>query len=550
MSESDTPIESHSMDPTVELPPSSTSGGAGLVGHIDLVEGNCGGMSDEIRALLHCRLRSASFMLFLGFSVILAWRLIGLPLGLPTDNWALVNLIFVTAVLGINGLSLCRKCSPRMSILRLKELLVFGLPACFLLQIEYIIMTDLAAQKIALPNPAAMWLLLIFTYALFIPNSWRRAALFLLPFAIAPLAMLCALAVMNTSIQQSLLAKPSFVVELALMMVIGYLVAVAGSYTIGTLRREAYEARQFGQYQLREKLGSGGMGEVFLAEHQLMKRPCAIKIIRPEKAGDPKVLARFAREVRTIAKLTHWNSVDIFDYGRSKDGTFYYVMEYLPGMNLQDLVRQHGPLPPERTIYLMRQACDALREAHSFGIIHRDIKPANIYVSERGGVYDVVKVLDFGLAKPLNEMGASDLTQDGAITGSPHFMSPEQVVEDEAPDARSDVYALGCVAYFALTGRPPFHDDKMLKILFAHANQPPVPPSELRDDLPADLEKVVLRCLEKKRQDRYQSTGELCEAFAACEAADKWNRYGAAYWWNNGAGQADIESVHAAETMA
>src|SRR5688572_18036212 len=174
-----------------------------------------------------------------------------------------------------------------------------------------------------------------------------------------------------------------------------------------------------GQYKLKQLIGSGGMGEVYLAEHQLMKRPCAIKVIRPEKAGDPKVLARFEREVQATARLSHWNTIDIFDYGRADDGTFYYVMEYLPGMNLSELVRKHGPLPAGRAIYLIRQACDALQEAHDLGLVHRDIKPANIFAASRGGVCDVVKLLDFGLAKPLADLGAAHLTAEGTITGSP-----------------------------------------------------------------------------------------------------------------------------------
>ena len=204
------------------------------------------------------------------------------------------------------------------------------------------------------------------------------------------------------------------------------------------------KARQLGQYRLGRCLGAGGMGEVYLGEHLLLRRPCAIKLIRPERVGDPKNLQRFEREVRATATLTHPNTIQIFDYGHADDGTFYYVMEYLEGMTLEQLVTAHGPLPPARAIHCLRQLCGALREAHAIGLIHRDIKPGNVMVCERGGVPDVVKLLDFGLVLSLG--GAQDgerLTQQGAISGTPAYMSPEQAEGREDLDLRSDIYSLG-----------------------------------------------------------------------------------------------------------
>jgi serine/threonine-protein kinase len=263
-----------------------------------------------------------------------------------------------------------------------------------------------------------------------------------------------------------------------------------------------------------------------------MKRPCAIKVIRPSKAADPQALARFEREVRATAKLTHWNTVEIFDYGRTDDGTFYYVMEYLPGMSVGELVDMHGPLEPSRVIHLLRQTCDALSEAHSLQLIHRDIKPGNIFVAQRGGVHDVAKLLDFGLAKPLlSDESAVSLTQEGSITGSPLYMSPEQAMGDRPPDARSDIYSLGALAYFMLTGSPPFDGANPLKVIFAHAHQAPVPPSQLQTDIPADLERVILRCLEKNPDDRFQTTAELSAALGQCGSATHWSRELAADWW-------------------
>ncbi|NLF09776.1 MAG: serine/threonine protein kinase, partial [Pirellulaceae bacterium] len=228
----------------------------------------------------------------------------------------------------------------------------------------------------------------------------------------------------------------------------------------------------------------------------------------------------------------HWNTVEIFDYGCTADGTFYYVMEYLPGMSLNDLVDRCGPLPPGRAIYLLRQACEALAEAHAVGLIHRDIKPGNIFVAQRGGVHDVAKLLDFGLVKPILEEEPLHLTAEGAITGSPLFISPEQALGELRPDGRSDIYSLGAVAYFMLTGLPPFAGDRAIKVIFAHAHDPVVPPTEHNPNIPDDLEAVVLRCLEKNPADRFQNAMEMAEALAGCRSADGWDRRQAAQWWS------------------
>jgi serine/threonine-protein kinase len=307
--------------------------------------------------------------------------------------------------------------------------------------------------------------------------------------------------------------------------------SILGVRTINLLRDEAVRARQFGQYKLKKLIGSGGMGEVYLAEHLLLKRPCAIKIIHPEKAGDPKVLARFEREVQATAKLSHWNSVDIYDYGRTDDGTFYYVMEFLPGMNLAQLVQGYGPVPAARAIHLIRQVCNALSEAHEQKLVHRDIKPANIFAAIRGGRHDVAKLLDFGLAKPLLDAASARLTVKGAITGSPLYMSPEQATGDGDPDARSDIYSLGGVLYFLATGQPPFDDEQPMKVIIAHAHDPVVPPSQLNPELPDDLELVILRCLQKIPDDRYQSAAGLAAALEDCNDYGRWTRDDARRWW-------------------
>jgi serine/threonine-protein kinase len=290
---------------------------------------------------------------------------------------------------------------------------------------------------------------------------------------------------------------------------------------IEVLRRQAGEARKLGQYVLKEKLGEGGMGEVYLAQHVLLRRPCALKLIRPERAIDSKNLRRFEREVQATAMLTHPNTVQVYDYGHAEDGTFYYVMEYLPGLTLEALVKQAGPLPPERAIRFLRQVCGALEEAHGRGLIHRDIKPGNVMICERGGTPDVAKLLDFGLVLPPTEDVKGDkLTQDGAVTGTPAYLSPEQAGGQEAAEARSDIYSVGTLAYFLLTGRPPFAGRTGLKLIAAHLYEVPEPLSRLRPDVPADLEAVILRCLAKDPNARFPDAGSLNAALSSCAAAE------------------------------
>jgi serine/threonine-protein kinase len=324
---------------------------------------------------------------------------------------------------------------------------------------------------------------------------------------------------------------------------VGAATAIYGSYLLNSMRTELHEAKRMGQYHLHEKLGAGGMGDVYYAEHHLLKRPCALKLIKSEMAKDPIAQARFEREVRSAASLSHPNVIAIYDYGHTDDGAFYYVMEYLPGMSLSQLVHDFGPLPAGRVIYLMRQLCAGLVEAHALGLVHRDLKPANIHIAIRGGEFDVVKVLDFGLVKVTRDTDAPQLTAEMTVSGTPLFMSPEQATADRDLDARSDIYSIGAIAYFALTGEPPFKGNSSMEIMIAHARDPVVPPSELVAGIPSDLEQVVLKCLAKKPGDRYQSVKDLMRAFEACQEAGSWSLNRAEAWWLN---QADLAHETAA----
>ena len=298
---------------------------------------------------------------------------------------------------------------------------------------------------------------LMVIYGMFIPNDPRSTARVVLTMALAMLAGMALLLEREdiaAAVEQ--LHTSEHAGSNAIFLMIGAALAIYGTYVLNGLRSELHEAKKFGQYQIREKIGAGGMGEVYLAEHQLLKRPCALKLIRPEAGADPVALARFEREVQSAARLSHPNTIEIYDYGHIDDGTFYYVMEYLPGISLQDLVTQYGPLPAGRAIYLFRQVCAGLAEAHSLGLVHRDLKPANIFVSVRGGESDVAKVLDFGLVKLTDDHSGVELTSDQRVSGTPLYMAPEQATGDRSLDARADIYALGCMLYFVLTGQPPF----------------------------------------------------------------------------------------------
>jgi serine/threonine-protein kinase len=335
----------------------------------------------------------------------------------------------------------------------------------------------------------------------------------------------------------------------ALFLLIGAGVATFSAYTLRGLRREVYNARRLGQYQLFDKLGGGGMGEVYLAEHQLLKRPCALKLIRPDMERDPVAMARFEREVQSAAMLSHPNTIEIFDYGHTEDGTFYYVMEYLPGLTVSDLVRQTGPMSPGRAVFIMRQVCGSLAEAHRKGLVHRDLKPANIFVAVLGGQCDVAKVLDFGVVKQQQPTDGRQLTVMYTVSGTPLYMSPEQAMASPDLDGRSDLYSLGAILYFMLTGTPPFDGATPIAVMLAHASEPVKPPTQIRADIPADLEAVVLRCLAKKAADRFTDTLALAAALDACRCAADWNQAQAEAWWLEHAA-AQAPSVETSQTAS
>lgn len=348
-------------DPTIDAVVSNLSGKPDSHHAVALVEGSTPELAAETNDLLRDRLKVASLLLFTGFLAFLIKNLFSLAANETTFDWILLAVHTVTTVTtGLVGLRLCSECPVIRRHLRLAELVVFGGSGSFFLLVSALL-TETADEGY-IRSVAPIWLLLIFTYALFVPNTWRRAAFVIGAMAAAPVILVSGFWFVAPDALLDNIRFRAYPIEVTMLMTLCAVIAVWGVHTIGTLRRVAFEAKQLGQYRLKQQIGQGGMGEVYLAEHVLLKRPCAIKLIRPEKAGDANSLARFEREVKATAKLTHWNTVEIFDYGRSDNGTFYYVMEYLPGLNLGQLVEMHGALPPERVIHLMMQTCEAFGE--------------------------------------------------------------------------------------------------------------------------------------------------------------------------------------------
>ena len=329
-------------------------------------------------------------------------------------------------------------------------------------------------------------------------------------------------------------------------------IAYFSAYRIFAMARDVSKARRLGSYVLGEKIGSGGMGEVWKAKHRMLARPAAVKLIRPESMGMSNdgtgartMLRRFEREAQATAMLTSQHSIMLYDFGIAEDGTFYYVMELLEGRDLKSLIRDRGPVPAERAVHFLRAACDSLADAHHRGLIHRDIKPANIFTCRHGREFDFVKVLDFGLVKSVRDAGdqVTQLTGAGATSGTPGFMAPEMVTAEAPVDGRADIYALGCVGYWLLTGQLVFDGNTPMSILVQHVKEtPPSIASRTEMEVPPRLEEIIALCLAKNPNDRPDSAEELGEMLAEVAAAlPAWTRERAEAWWRT-----NLPHLHAA----
>ena len=504
-----------------------------------------GGFDEELRRLLRSRLILVHLLALVFFVLIAAVSLYS-PASERQPNWWL-QLAVPLAESMIGTAVLWRSPGLSQRSLRLWELAYFGLLAAFfgVFRFDRLAYMDVENRN-ALSRPffglttLQGFIALILAYGVLIPNTRRRillvvAALNAVPFAAVAAAVGAGAALRGTDLFP-------LAMQHVIILMFPSAIAIYAANRAAALQRRAFEAerraQQIGQYALKRKLGEGGMGEVWLAEHALLKRPCAVKFIRPDLAAHPATAARFTREVQAVTGLTHVNTVRVYDYGRAEDGSFYYVMEYLDGPTLEELVGETGPLPAGRAVYLLRQLCGALMEAHAAGLVHRDLKPGNIIVAALGGQRDVAKLLDFGLVQDLSVDAGDRLTQTGTVLGTPAYMSPEQAAGESALDARGDVYSLGAVAFFALSGRTPFQGKTLGQLLAAHRSEPSPLLTELQPDLPADLATVVARCLAKDPQDRFQSAADLDRTLAQCACAADWSADRAAEWWQAKMGHA------------
>jgi serine/threonine-protein kinase len=332
----------------------------------------------------------------------------------------------------------------------------------------------------------------------------------------------------------------SFFFSLVFPYCVILMMVYASGRVVYHLGAEVRKARELGSYRLVERLGEGGMGEVWRAEHRMLARPAAIKLIRPEMLGATSfesrrlMVRRFEREAQATALMRSPHTMNVYDFGVADDGTFYYVMELLDGFDLDELVERFGPVPAERAVYFLLQMCDSLAEAHEAGLIHRDVKPANVYLCRYGRESDFIKLLDFGLVKHgVPERGAEKLTLGVVAGGTPAFMSPEQALGEEQIDHRSDIYAVGCVAYWLLTGSLVFKGSTTMETLVMHVDRVPEPPSQRTElPIPPQLDAIVLACLAKRPEARPQTAEELATRLASVPLAREWNTQRAREWWN------------------
>ena len=476
--------------------------------------------------------------------------------------WSSANLLYQRAFLpiiqiplllaiGCMALLLFSKKPLSLTPLRALELFLFGSAAAYMGLQDFAFIDQSAALGDSgmvlsgLLRTVSHYVLLVIVYGMYIPNTWQRAAWVISPLAAAPVVATLFLWGSYPEIAETMaLTHSGDFVDAGVLLIFGAAVAIGGTQIVGHYQRGQVKTAEMGFYRLRERIGVGGMGEVWLAEHDKLVRPAVIKLIRPERLKEggkeaQRTVRRFEKEAQATAELRSPHTVEIYDFGVTYDQTFYYVMEYLNGIDLDTLVKKHGPVPPQRTNYLLQQACESLGEAHNHHLIHRDVKPANIFICRMGLSYDFIKVLDFGLVKtqtngassPQGDM-SSELTMEGMTTGTPAFMAPELAVGQDNVDVRSDIYALGCVGYWLLTGELVFQRENPIAMIVDHVNATPVPPSQrTENDVPEELDRIILKCLEKDPAQRFQTAMELAEALSACYRPRDWSRNHAESWW-------------------
>ncbi len=424
--------------------------------------------------------------------------------------------------------------SKRISSERKLEIgLGFEVVGALLIAMSEWVLPMMPEERIRGVSAVSAWVLI---FGMAVPASWSRATL---------AAMLAAwMTGFGLLVDMWLLGTPSplpgqLAVWMTPPMLFG-VIAVLLSRMVYQLGVTVSRERDLGSYELLEKLGTGGMGEVWRARHRLLAREAAIKLIAPRALAKGSAEAmevvrlRFEREAKATAGLRSPHTVTIFDYGMAESGALYYVMEIVNGIDLETLIERFGPLPAGRAIWLLRQICRSLEEAHAVGLTHRDIKPRNIMVGQSGLDNDFAKVLDFGLVKAMEDDESAKLTRDGTATGTPAYMAPEMALGVDGVDARSDLYAVGCVGYWLVTGKLVFDAKNMMGMLMAHAQETPRPASErIELPVPAELDALLLACLEKDPAARPQSARALREGLERCEACREWDEARADRWWRD-----------------
>jgi len=556
-------------------------------------------ISTETESLLRDRSRVGALVIFIGVLLFIVRDMLVLDLGAVGSAewwWAYLPRFGVLALYagaiallsGPHALSLAR--------LRQLEVPLLWIVALWFAFDRYVYTREAIARGSAVETVWALafaaitYFAFLSAYGFLVPNTWRRALEMTAPLAVAPLVVPALIAWRDARARAFLIDAGTvpMLTSMALMMAIGVMIAAWGAHRIHTLRIEAFEAKRLGQYVLTERLGAGGMGEVWKAEHSLLVRPAAIKLIKADLAGirdaalAQDFAASFEREAQATASLRSIHTVELYDFGITADSTFYYVMELLDGLDLETMVKRYGPLPPARVAYLLEQVCDSLADAHANGLVHGDIKPANIQVCRMGRRHDFVKVLDFGLVKPASaaaaggsavdrgfdgkavrqsageverrpDGGAEPRSDDGAerraggwrhgdermagshdrrIIGTPAYMAPEVATGSGSIDGRADIYSLGGVGYWLLTGEQVFEGASPGEVLQRHQSAPVTPPSQRGGGaIPAGLEALILRCLEKDPAARPQSADELAAALLATGLAAGWTQEKARAWW-------------------
>ncbi|MFL5343995.1 MAG: serine/threonine-protein kinase [Hyalangium sp.] len=483
--------------------------------------------SEEERAFLQQRLVflfKTLFLLAAGFYVVTSLA----ALAFAHVSWLSVIIApgyafhLASVVVAFTSWRLCR--AEKRSTRRLRWLETGGLLTALLL-LKFDAYFDNDSLSLLLGTSAAL-----ICRAVIVPTSVRRT-LWVSVAGVLPDAVF--LALLQLQSPEGFLLPA---LDALLWSAIAVIMATLVTRVVYGLRQQVRDARKLGQYTLLELLGAGAMGDVYLASHAMMRRRTAIKLLRSD--ADGQGLERFEREVQLTSQLTHPNTIAIYDYGRTAEGLFYYVMEYLEGVDLERLLVGAGPQPPARVIHILRQVCGALEEAHGLGLLHRDIKPANLFLCRRRGMPDMVKVLDFGLVKQLGVSEEPGSGKANVVAGTPHYLAPEAITEPTRVDGRADLYSLGAVGYALLTGSHVFTGESAAEICSHHVNTPPMPPSlRLGRELPDDLCGTILRCLEKRPESRFTNARELRIALELCADAGRWTEEDAAQWWaQSGAG--------------